>query len=398
MITHAPLEWGECIPWGVAIGVYLCYTHRRIIQNQANKQGVAMNMPDGSQAEIEVNIWETVRKDIRAELEQSRRELKEISLMIEQSQLEVTKLQQRNSSISAHLQQTQSQIELLSKADVKMAYDAALDAQQRLFVMRGQIDKLQSDQAHIGRYLKILEQVQFALDSEGLGQEGRKPGLSAMAQTVEMIIQAQEAERQRLARQMHDGPAQALSNFILQSEIAMRLFDIDQNRAKEELASVKAAASSTFQKVRDFIFELRPMMLDDLGLAPTLNRYIEAYKEQSGMDIRLISSGMEQRLESYLEVMIFRAIQELVGNAARHSQASQVKVQIDASDTAVRVSVEDNGRGFDVETIDEKGGMGLKVIRDRVEMLGGSIDIHSVIGQGTHILFQIPATKTSVFA
>jgi two-component system sensor histidine kinase DegS len=357
-----------------------------------------MNMPAASQGEAEVNIWDSIKKDIRAELDQSRRELKEISLMIEQSQLEVNKLQQRNSSISAHLQQSQSQFDSVSKADVRMAYDAALDAQQRLFVMRGQIDKLQSDQAHIERYLKILEHVQQAIESGGSGLDGSTTGLSAMAQTVEMIIQAQEAERQRLARQMHDGPAQALSNFILQSEIAMRLFDIDQNRAKEELASVKAAAATTFQKVRDFIFELRPMMLDDLGLAPTLNRYIEAYKEQSGMEIRLISSGMEQRLESYLEVMIFRAIQELLGNAARHSQATQVKVQIDASDTAVRVSVEDNGRGFDVENMGEKGGMGLKVICDRVEMLGGRIDIHSTIGQGTHILFQIPATKTAVFA
>jgi len=357
-----------------------------------------MNMPEIPSEEAEVNVWDTVNKEVRAELEQSRRDLKEIGLMIEQSQLEVNKLQQRNSSISTHLQQTQSQFESASKADVRMAYDAALDAQQRLFVMRGQIDKLQSDQAHIERYSKVLEHVQQAFDSVGSGFDGRKPGLSVMAQTVEMIIQAQEAERQRLARQMHDGPAQALSNFILQSEIAMRLFEIDQNRAKEELASVKAAAASTFQKVRDFIFELRPMMLDDLGLGPTLNRYVEAYKEQSGMDIRLISSGMEQRLEAYLEVMIFRAIQELLGNAVRHSQATQVKVQIDASDTAVRISVEDNGRGFDVETIDERGGMGLKVIRDRVEMLGGRVDIHSVLGQGTHILFQIPATKTAVFA
>ena len=357
-----------------------------------------MNMPNTAQDQPEPNVWETVKSETQTELDQSRRELKEIGLMIEQSQLEVNKLQQRNASISAHLQQTQTQIETVSKADVRVAYEAALDAQQRLFVMRGQIDKLQSDQAHIERYLTILEHVQVALDSGGIGQEVRRPGLSLMAQTVEMIIQAQEAERQRLARQMHDGPAQALSNFILQSEIAMRLFDIDQNRAKEELASVKAAAATTFQKVRDFIFELRPMMLDDLGLAPTLSRYVEAYKEQSGMEIRLVSSGMEQRLEAYLEVMIFRAIQELLGNAARHSQASQVKVQIDASDTAVRVSVEDNGRGFDVDNIAEKGGMGLKVIRDRVEMLGGRLEVHSVVGQGTHIQFQVPAAKTAVFA
>jgi two-component system sensor histidine kinase DegS len=357
-----------------------------------------MSNPKAQNTDSGENIWEVLKDETRAELEQSRRELKEISLMIEQSQLEVSKLQQRNASISSHLQQTQAQIENVSKADIRLAYDAALDAQQRLFVMRGQIEKLQSDQAHIERYLKILEHAQQAFETGISKLDAKRGGLSAMAQTVEMIIQAQESERQRLARQMHDGPAQALSNFILQTEIAMRLFDIDQVKAREELSNIKAAASSTFQKVRDFIFELRPMMLDDLGLGPTLSRYAESYKEQTGIEIRLVSTGMEQRLESYLEVMIFRAIQELLSNVARHSQASQVKVQIDAMETMVRVNVEDNGRGFDVDKIGDKGGMGLKVIRDRVEMLGGSIEIHSVIGQGTHILFQIPASTTAVFA
>jgi two-component system sensor histidine kinase DegS len=357
-----------------------------------------MKNPDSPQSQNLSNSWETLKEEIRAELEQSHRELKEISMMIEQSLLEVTKLQQRNSSITQHLQQTQSQFESVSKADVRMAYDAALDAQQRLFIMRGQIEKLHSDQTHIQRYSGILAKTQQALEMLGLKQENNKPGLSDMAQTVEMIIQAQESERQKLARQMHDGPAQALSNFILQTEIAMRFFDNDPSKAKDELSSLKAAATTTFQKVRDFIFELRPMMLDDLGLTPTLNRYVESYRGQSGIEIRLVTSGVEQRLESYVEVMIFRAIQELLSNAARYSQATQIKVQIDTLDTSVRVNVEDNGRGFNVDTMGAKGGMGLKVIHERVEMLGGTIEIHSVIGQGTHVLFQIPTGKTSVFA
>jgi two-component system sensor histidine kinase DegS len=99
-----------------------------------------------------------------------------------------------------------------------------------------------------------------------------------------MLVNAQETERQRLSRQMHDGPAQALSNFILQTEIAMRLMDVDAGQAREELNSLKASAMGTFQKVRNFIFELRPMMLDDLGLAPTIRRYADAFKEQTGLD------------------------------------------------------------------------------------------------------------------
>lgn len=357
-----------------------------------------MTLPSKVQDQEEFSVWEKLRLDCRTELEQTQKELKEIVMLIEQSQLEISRIQQRNASISAHLQQIQAQFESASKADIRVAYDAALDAQQRLFVMRGQIDKLQSDHTRIEHYLGILERINQALESGGTDQNGAKKDQIAMAKSVEMIIQAQEAERGRLARKMHDGPAQALSNFILQTEIAMRLFDIDQSKAKEELSGVKTAAASTFQKVRDFIFDLRPMMLDDLGLVPTITRYVESYKEQSGVEVRLISTGMEQRFESYLEVMVFRAIQELLGNIALHSQATQVILQMDSSTTGLRVSLEDNGKGFDVKKVRESGGMGLKVIGDRVQMLGGSMEVHSTIGHGTHILFQIPAVNAAAFA
>jgi two-component system sensor histidine kinase DegS len=342
------------------------------------------------------NPWETLKASLKVELEQKQREIQEIDLMIEQSQLEVNKLTQRNTTITARLQQVQSQFESIPRADIRASYDAALDAQQRLFVMRGQLDKLVSDRAQYANYQMLLERV---LDVDGGGRsESRSTSASSTGQTVEMMIRAQEAERQRLARQMHDGPAQALSNFILQTEIAMRLFDVDQTKAKEELATMKSAATTTFQKVRDFIFELRPMMLDDLGLTPTLTRFVEAFKEQTGMDIRLTVSGLEQRLEPYLEVMIFRAVQELLSNAQRHSQAIQVWVQVDATEADVKISVDDNGKGFEADSIQERGGMGLKVIRDRVEMLGGQMEIESTPGKGTRVSFEIPATKTKVFA
>jgi len=173
----------------------------------------------------------------------------------------------------------------------------------------------------------------------------------------------------------------------------MRLFDLDQSRAREELTSLKTSATSAFQKVRDFIFELRPMMLDDLGLIPTIKRFMDAIKEHPGVEVRLIVTGMERRLEPYLEVMVFRAIQELVGNAVRHSQASTIKVQLDMGDTNVRVSVDDNGKGFDPSLIEERGNMGIKVIKERAEKLGGYLDLDSAPGKGTRITFQIPAAN-----
>lgn len=330
---------------------------------------------------------EDPRQSIQTELDETNRALKEVTLMLEQSRVEVGKLTQRNAAITAHLQQVQSQLDKVSSEEIRMAYDSALDAQQRLFVMRGQLEKLQSDQAHLERYKSILERLLAQLAGGNAGSKGAK---SEMA-SVEMLVNAQEAERQRLSRQMHDGPAQALSNFILQTEIAMRLLEMDPAQAKTELSNLKAAAMGTFQKVRNFIFELRPMMLDDLGLIPTIRRYADTFKEQSGIDVNVVVSGSERRLEPYLEVMIFRAMQELMGNAVRHSQATQIKVQVDMGENMLRMSVEDNGKGFDADLAGKEGGLGLKIIRERVEMLGGSFEIDSAPGKGARVTVAVPA-------
>ncbi len=337
----------------------------------------------------EIDQFEAFKEEIATELEQSQRALKEITLMLEQNQIELNKLTQRNTAIMVHLQQVQAQLEGLPRADIRAAYEAALDAQQRLFGMRYQLEKLQADQSHLQRYISLLTQTQKIYS--GSKPDKKLMGNNSSSATLEMLINAQEAERARLSRKMHDGPAQALSNFILQTEIAMRLFDIDQTRAKDELNNLKMAATNTFQKVRNFIFELRPMMLDDLGLIPTMKRYMDTFKEQTSIEAVLSVSGSEHRLEPYLEVMLFRSLQELMGNAARHSQATQLKVQLNLDDTSVRITVDDNGKGFDPEKISESGGIGLKVIKERVEMLGGHLSIDSVLGQGSRVEMDVPA-------
>ncbi len=331
-------------------------------------------------------------QQIQAELEEVSRSLKEITLMLEQSRGEVNKLTQRNAAITAHLQQIQNQLERTPPQEIRMAYDSALDVQQRLFVMRGQLEKLQSDQAHLERLKTLLENLRDGLG----GSAGNRAvvGRSGASATVEMLVDAQEAERQRLSRQMHDGPAQALSNFILQTEIAMRLLDVDLEKARKELSDLKAAAMNTFQKVRNFIFELRPMMLDDLGLIPTLRRYAEAFKEQVGVDVSVAVSGHERRLEPYLEVMIFRAAQELLGNAARNSQASTVKIQLDMGENLVKLILDDNGKGITPEAFEDESNLGLKLIKERAELIGGTLEIDSTPGQGARISLTVPAGKT----
>ncbi len=338
------------------------------------------------------NPWEVFQKEIETEFEQTARALSEVRLVLEQSQNELAKLTQRNAAITAHLQQVQANIENMPRTDIRVAYAAALDAQQRMFVMRGQLDKMNNDKEALRHYEQLLAKIGAFLSQEPSAMSSKR-GAGGTA-NLEMMINAQEMERQRLSRQMHDGPAQALSNFIVQAEIANRLLDIDPKRAKEELNNLKNSAMNTFKDVRTFIFELRPMMLDDLGLFPTLRRYVDNFKEQRGAEVNLNLKGSERRIEPYLEVMIFRAVQELLGNAFRHNQESpvkpQVNVQIAMDDTITRVQVSDNGRGFDPAAAESKQGLGLKVIRERVELLGGYMEVESSLGKGTRIAFQVP--------
>ena len=349
------------------------------------------------QGTTEAGPWDKLREELVQDLDEAHRDLKDVDIKLQQSQAEVSKLAERNATITARLQKVQNQSDALLPLEVRETYDGALEAQQRLFLIRGQVERLNSDKRHIENYVSTLERI-----TSLLGEGVVAPVGGANKETfsmIEAIIQAQEAERQRLSRQMHDGPAQALSNFILQSEIAVRLFDIDQDQAREELTALKTSATAAFQQVRNFVFELRPMMLDDLGLIPTLKRYAEAFKEQTETQVDLAISGLERRLESYIEVIIFRSLQDLLGFSHRQNQATKIKINMNIGENNIKVTIDDNGKGFDVDEVFKGSGISIKAIKDRIEMLGGFMDVESTPGKGGYFVFQIPvgATSQSVF-
>jgi two-component system sensor histidine kinase DegS len=207
------------------------------------------------------------------------------------------------------------------------------------------------------------------------------------------VIEAQEQERQRLVRQLHDGPAQSLTNLILQAEICERVFDSDTTRARAELGELKTAVTTTFQKVRDYMFDLRPMMLDDLGLVPTLRRYVDNFNEKSSVPAVLTVTGSERRFTPYKEVVIFRVIQELLANVRTHAHATRVQVMLDLGDDLAHVVVEDNGSGFNVAevlNVPQPKGIGLGTLRERLAMLGGDFRVESAVGRGTKVTVQMP--------
>ncbi len=346
------------------------------------------NSPNGDHT-LQAFIEESVK-----DYEQTQRDLKEIDILIKQSAAEVERLAQRNAQSLSQERQLKSNFETLPRDYIREVYQSLNDVQQRLYTMRGQLEKLQSDQRNLERLAEFQRRL---IDlSEGIGtlpNSGGKPHLKETdLSSIIRVIQTEEAAKQSLVREMHDGPASSLSNFILQAEICQRFFDVNPERAKTELNALKSAAASTFNDVKDFIFDLRPMMLDDLGVVPTLRRYVESFQEKNGITVPITITGVERRLESHIEVAIFRGVQELLNNALSHAQATQIQVLLDLEQAQVTAVVEDNGSGFNVEEALNSNvrTIGLSALRERIEMLGGEFNIQSSLGQGTRVEFFVP--------
>jgi two-component system sensor histidine kinase DegS len=354
-------------------------------------------MDTSSLQEDATPTFEVLLTQISEDYEQTQKELKEMEVLIRQSSGEVEKLAQRNAQIATKLRQMEANLDTVPRHDIKEIYTAAQEAQMRLFMMRGQVEQLQARQQHLERHGDMLRQVLDMADQVGLGGNGADRGAAAAGgegSVIVRIISAQENERQRLARQMHDGPAQSLTNLILQAEICERLFDTDPVRARTELGGLKNAVTATFQKVREFIFDLRPMMLDDLGLNPTLKRYIQDFEAKSGLACNLTITGKEQRLPSHAEVTVFRVVQSLLNNIREHANATHVEISLDLGPDGLKAKVEDDGSGFDVAEVmaaaRQRKTMGLMTVIEQVEMLGGEIHFDSSLGRGTRVELKLP--------
>ena len=334
------------------------------------------------------------------EHDQIQNELKEIDILVHQSTNEVEKLAQRNAQLTNKLRSMEANIDTVPRQDIKEIYNAAQEAQMRLFMMRGQVEQLQSRQENLKRYAESLHRILDVADvltpvpDSGAAVEGGES--IGKHSSIIKIIDAQENERQSLANALHDGPAQSLTNLILQAEICERLFDNDPLRARSELTELKEAVTDTFRKVREFIFDLRPMMLDDLGLIPTLKKSVEDFEEKSGIACNLTISGGDIRLPPHAEVIVFRVIQHLLKNVRSHAQATHVQVSFRIDDDRAVAVVEDDGSGFDVPealtAARQRKTIGLSTMQGQVEMLGGEVNIDSSLGKGTRVEFWIPVS------
>ncbi|NMA69999.1 MAG: sensor histidine kinase, partial [Desulfitobacterium sp.] len=206
------------------------------------------------------------------------------------------------------------------------------------------------------------------------------------------VIIAQEKERMRVAREIHDGPAQDLANIVLRLEIAEKLLAIDTSKVQAEITDLKGLVRSNLRDIRRIIFDLRPIAFDGNGLLSSLEKYLISFEDNYKIKCDLLVKGEEKQLLPVIEVSIFRSLQECLTNIAKHSLSDWAGIEIEFQEDIISLVIKDRGIGFHLNKILENPGehYGLIGVKERIEMLNGKIDIDSVLEKGTTIKFFIP--------
>jgi signal transduction histidine kinase len=202
------------------------------------------------------------------------------------------------------------------------------------------------------------------------------------------VVAAQELERRRLARELHDETGQALTSILL----GLSAVETARNEAElaEAIGSLRELAVSTLQDVRRLAVELRPKALDDFGLLPALKRLGQSVREASSLDVQVEARLGAERLPPEAETSVYRIVQEALTNVVRHAEARHVSVVVTRKNASVSVVIEDDGKGFDPERADESGGVGLLGMRERVQLLDGTLAVESSPGAGTTLVLDLP--------
>jgi len=210
------------------------------------------------------------------------------------------------------------------------------------------------------------------------------------------VLGAQEEERKRVSRELHDQTGQAITSLL----VGLRLVEESETleEARDRLKEVRALGKQTLGEVRDLAWELRPTVLDDLGLAAALDNYVGRCEQRFGFEVDwCMTRRWPARLPHEMETTLYRIIQEALTNVARHAEAGQVSLVLDQRQDEIQVIVEDDGRGFDVEGVlsrSERPALGILGMKERAGLLGGTLELESVPGKGTSVFVRFPLVVT----
>ncbi|WP_411953916.1 sensor histidine kinase [Alkalibacillus sp. S2W] len=340
----------------------------------------------------------------RQEQERLAEEVKGIRHQVDQMIADNDQLERRLKLSRQRLSDVSKNFSQYSEEQVQETYNTTYELHTKLVVQRQQEEglikrrdelenRIRALDENITRTENVMSKINVMLQyltedfqevNDALNQANQKYNFGLK------IIDAQEEERRKLSRDIHDGPAQMLANVMIRSDIVTKtLRERGIDEATKELKEVKELVRNALYEVRKIIYDLRPMALDDLGLVPALRKYLKTVEDYHEIKVEFKAKESDKRYNQKFEAAVFRLVQESVQNAIKHADTSLIEVIFEETVQQVNVQVIDHGKGFDIET-EKESSFGLTGMRERVDMLGGTIELKSQSGQGTKVLMQLP--------
>ena len=305
---------------------------------------------DGPAREAILKECEAAQRDGRKAIDQMQRQLRELRLLVRQIETELQQLAPRRIEREDQVRLIEASPNSFSPADVREAYAALVEVNNKQFLLQVQLDSLRQREQTLILQSGQLERVIGLLGRLGLAFPVHAAATAAPStfgraepesprETARQLVAAREAQSRLLSQQVLDGPVQALSNLILQAEVSLRLLGRDRERAAVEMRGLKDSLAAALGDVRRFAADLCPPALAEVGLRATIRRYLEEIETRSGVSTRLTASGQELRLAPELELHLFRLLQEALRYAFRRSRPSEVDVTLEVAGDSVALIV-----------------------------------------------------------
>lgn len=291
-----------------------------------------------------------------------------------------------------------------SETDIQKAYEKARECQTKLMDLRQNEMHLRRRRDELSRHLKKFQAIKQKADrfmnTTHMALKILQGNLERINYTLEdavktkqvglWILQSQEAERRKIARELHDGPAQTMASMLIRLDFVERLWDKDISRINEELGNIKKMSRESLDDIRRIMFDLKPALIHEEEFYYTLRDYLKDFQVKYNFEIDFVMFGEKKKYDIAMESAIFRLVQEAITNIRKHANTKKAMVKLEDNGKSLTLVIKDEGSGFEVEHDQARESYGIIGMKERVQLLGGEMEIDSQPGQGTQIIITVP--------
>ncbi len=359
-----------------------------------------------------ITTLEKGRDDIFDIAEESGKQARRIEVELNDAKMETSRVidevqkQEKNERFARlRLMEVSQNFRSYSETDIQKAYETAREYQLKLMDLRQTEMHLRRRRDELSRQLKkfkaINQKADKFMNTTGMALKILQGNLERISYTLEdavkskqvglWILQSQEAERRKIARELHDGPAQTMAGMLIRLDFVQRLWDNDISRINEELENIKKMSRESLDDIRRIMFDLKPALIHEEEFYYTLKDYLRDFQIKYNFEINFVMFGEKKKYDIAMESAIFRLVQEAINNIRKHAGVNKAMVKLEDNGKNLTLIIKDEGSGFNPEQLDpDRESYGIMGMKERVQLLGGEMEINSRPGEGTQIIIIVP--------